>query len=399
MKKILILTSIMLMTIALMLLIPNEALAAAGSNAQLEVTDSNDDIFYFCNGGIITEVEIPGISSANPSASYDEASNTLTLNNFKGRSIIATDMGNDFGIKVIGDNTATIIETDDTVKFTGDGTLTVDVDEWETSQLFVGSELGIFATNNVEINGPTIKMTLNNTGVPAQGIVSEGAININSGKIEIKGSFEVGINCYNFGQLNVNGGNLVLSALDRAISSQEKVEIKGGNLKLKSDNMGIYAGNRIMLNGGITEIEAGNMAVLVENIYEEISLTLSNKMIIDEGVTATKGTHDFYGHTSYFATLGKGTVSVDPQTGEYINTIKNITVKDSSITTGNEQENQGSTSQGSTIQGAGQAANQKPAEKDETPKTGNESILDINNKVVIITIVLTLITLAIVIKK
>jgi len=399
MKKILILTSITIITMALMLFIPNEVSAAPGANAQLDVIDANDNVFHFCNGGIITGVEIPGTSSTNPSASYDETSNTLTLNNFNGRSIIATDMGDDFEIKVIGNNTTTIIETDDAVKFIGDGSLTVDVDEWETSQLFMGTELGIFATNKVEINGPTIKMTLNNTGVPAQGIISEGAIKIDSGKIEIQGNFGMGINCYNFGQININGGNLTISALDCAISSQEKVEINGGNLKLKSENMGIYAGNRIILNGGITEIEAGNMAVLVENIYEDISLTLSDKMKIDEGVKVTKGTHDFYGHTSHFATFSKGTVTFDPQTYEFINATKNITIKDSNVTTGNGQGNQGSTSQDLTIQGAGQAIAQKPAEKDDTPKTGNESILYMNNKVVIITIVLTLITLAAVIKK
>lgn len=394
MKKLLILTSVILFTLALMLFIPNEVSAAPLTTGELKITDIDNNSLYLCTGGAETGTVISG-------ATYDKETNTLTLNGFNGRRISATDMGDDFKIKVVNNNTATIIESSNAIELIGNGTLIVNVDEWETCLItgWEGSELGIYATDNVKIDGPTIKMTLSNQGVSAEGIVSEGKITINSGTIEINGLVENAINCYNFGNIEINGGNLMLSATEIALSAYTNLIINGGNLTLNSDDIGIYSTQEIKFNGGTTTIDAKNIAVLVDNIDPQVNITLATKMSIDDGVSITNSSHYLYGYDMYFATFGTGTVSVNLQTGEFLNVVKELTIKENTSSSGTTTGTQTPVVD-SNKEDTNQSTNQNTntLEKDDTPKTGNILNSIIDTKIAIVMAVL-LIAFAVIVKK
>ena len=95
--------------------------AAGGYGKAIRIVNGNGNPFIY-NDGPGTEIE---------GATYDEESNTLTLNNFKEESELLIDnTGEDFKLKLVGDNEITnlIVESiteETTINIIGDGSLTI----------------------------------------------------------------------------------------------------------------------------------------------------------------------------------------------------------------------------------------------------------------------------------
>ena len=106
-----------------------EVIRAAYNEEYIRVNGNND---YLYAGTAYTSV---GITATNvPGASYDLASNTLTLNNYTGDMLNVNLMGNGFTVELIGENRLDCLVVwgwmyGGSVKFTGNGSLTIANDD------------------------------------------------------------------------------------------------------------------------------------------------------------------------------------------------------------------------------------------------------------------------------
>ena len=104
------------------------AWAGAGSEEYLVVAKSKTDYAYLHAGTYYTD---KGVTAQNVSgASYDKATNTLTLTDYHGGFIDANLMGNGFTVKLVGDNSLDYMTVwgamyGGSVTFTGSGSLTL----------------------------------------------------------------------------------------------------------------------------------------------------------------------------------------------------------------------------------------------------------------------------------
>lgn len=390
MKKILFLTSIISCVIAITLVIPNNVFAAPGEEAQLIVND------------ICIYDEAGGTTGTVAGATYDLTTNKLELNDFSGTNIKAIGMGSDFKIEVLGTNTLNSIYVEenpnammpfqDSVEFIGKGNLNVNIE-----QGFAGMA-GIHSMGNIIINDVNITIISNdNTAQHMDGICADNSLKVNSGTIKISGNIYIGM-ISGGEEVIVNGGTITISAKGLGIGSPTGITINGGLLTLTSDEIALHSAYDINIKGGKIVLDGKICAIIVEMPSYEPNIILDSKMEVEEDTTIVNGIYND-GYVDFnFETFGKGTVTFDPQTREYTNVAKKLTIKEKSIQdevtpeqkpADSEEDKKDSIEYTDTNVNDNSSTdeNKNASEKDNTPKTGS-TLYEINVIIVVAIILL-----------
>lgn len=181
--------------------------------------------------------------------SYDAITNALTLNNFVGKQVVATDMGSNFsmilsGINIIANDTGSAIDVTGDLTMGGPGEI-----------MAIGSTRAIHVTNGdlVLNDGDYELFAMNDVGDVTAVEVTNGDLIINDGWVDAT-AINTGI-----------GGAYGLWA-------DNDVVINGGDIdviteSISGPSMGIGAGDDAFVNGGYTTVRSSTQTGIAPALY------------------------------------------------------------------------------------------------------------------------------------
>lgn len=194
------------------------------------------------------------LNSVGADYSYDAVTNALTLNNFVGREIDATDMGSDFAMILKGEN---FVATDVDSAIDVVGNLTISGDGELTA---IGEHKAIHVMNgDMVINGGDLELFAFANDGDAMGIdVADGDLIINDGWIDATA---------------VNSGTDVTNGAYGLWAGNDLV-INGGDIDVITDSvngesMGIGAGDDAIVKGGYTTVKSTTETGVATALYAD----------------------------------------------------------------------------------------------------------------------------------
>ncbi|AFA47522.1 hypothetical protein Awo_c07280 [Acetobacterium woodii DSM 1030] len=227
--------------------------------------------------------------------SYDAVTNALTLNDFVGREIDATDMGSNFAMILKGTN---IVATDIDSAIDVIGNLTISGDGELTA---IGQHVGIHVLNgDMVINDGGIQAIAMADVDDAYGILVEnGNLTINDGYIDataINTGIGQAFGIWADNDLVVNGGNIdvvtdTVSGPTIGIGAGDDAIFNGGYTTVRSSTetgvaTALLADSWVIIRGGILDLQAlggddplaiyGAQGVYISPEYGDVDLTASH---------------------------------------------------------------------------------------------------------------------------
>ncbi|WP_296557343.1 hypothetical protein [uncultured Acetobacterium sp.] len=226
--------------------------------------------------------------------SYDAITNALTLNNFVGKQVVATDMGSNFamilsGINVIANDTGSAIDVTGDLTMGGPGELTA-----------IGSTRAIHVTNGdlVLNDGDYELFAMNNVGDVTAVEVTNGHLIINDGWIDATAINTGTGGAYGLWadyDVAINGGDIdviteSISGPSMGIGAGDDVFVDGGYTTVRSSTQtgiatALYAGSWVVIRDGILDLCAmggvdplaiyGAEGVWISPCYGDVDLTAS----------------------------------------------------------------------------------------------------------------------------
>lgn len=154
-------------------------------------TSGEKGMEYIWKGSGLDDTNFPVVKING--ATYDETTNTLTLNNYNGNLLELQFMGTDFKIKVVGTNNINTNKSDWSFGITvpqqggGDGEEVFSPNDLLSNVTFIGSGTlninGYVCLDNITIDGPTINVTNHNVTVQGNFTYKSGILNIKNSNI------------------------------------------------------------------------------------------------------------------------------------------------------------------------------------------------------------------------
>ncbi len=229
--------------------------------------------------------------------SYDAVTNALTLNNFIGKQVVATDMGSNFamilkGTNVIANDTGSAVDVTGNLTMGGPGEI-----------MAIGSTSAIHVTNGdlVLNDGDYELFAIGNVGNITAVDVTNGDLIINDGWIDataINTGTAVTDGAYGLwadNDLVINGGDIdvvteSINGPSMGIGAGDDAIVKGGYTTVRSTTetgiaTALYAGSWVVIRDGILDLCAiggvdplaiyGGEGVWISPVYGDVDLTAS----------------------------------------------------------------------------------------------------------------------------
>jgi len=226
--------------------------------------------------------------------SYDAVANALTLNNFVGKQVVATDMGSNFamilkGTNVIANDTGCAVDVTGNLTMGGPGEITA-----------IGSQSAIHVTDGdlVLNDGDYELFAMGNVGNVTAVDVTNGDLIVNDGWVDataINTGLGGAYGLWADNDLMINGGDVdvvteSISGPSMGIGAGDDAIVKGGYTTVESTTdtgvaTALYAGSWVVIRDGILDLCAqggvnplaiyGGEGVWIDPCYGDVDLTAS----------------------------------------------------------------------------------------------------------------------------